>query len=55
MSDEWHQSFVEGRTTDVFDWLADTLGASMALVGLTLFFSKQRRQKADEHTDSPPA
>jgi VanZ family protein len=27
-SDEWHQSFVEGRSSDVFDWVADTLGAS---------------------------
>ena len=30
-SDEWHQSFVEGRTADVFDWVADTLGAMIAL------------------------
>ena len=26
-SDEFHQSFVPGRTMDVFDWLADTIGA----------------------------
>ncbi len=30
-SDEWHQSFVAGREADILDWLADTLGASMAL------------------------
>jgi len=29
VSDEFHQSFVEGRDADVWDWLADTLGASM--------------------------
>lgn len=32
MSDEWHQSFIEGRQTDVLDWLADCLGAFIALV-----------------------
>jgi VanZ family protein len=32
-SDEWHQSFVPGRFSDVFDWVADTLGAGVA-VGL---------------------
>ena len=26
-SDEWHQSFVPGRMSDIADWAADTLGA----------------------------
>jgi VanZ family protein len=26
-TDEWHQSFVPGRDSDVHDWLADTIGA----------------------------
>jgi len=26
-SDEWHQSFVPGRTSDFRDWLADAAGA----------------------------
>ena len=30
-SDEWHQSFVPGRSCDVFDWLADTLGGALAI------------------------
>jgi VanZ family protein len=30
-SDEWHQSFVPGRSTDIVDWLADTLGAAVAV------------------------
>lgn len=30
-SDEWHQSFVPGRSSDVFDWVADTLGATLAV------------------------
>ena len=33
VSDEWHQSFVPGRSSDVRDWIADTLGAALA-VGL---------------------
>ncbi len=31
ISDEWHQSFVEGRRPDVIDWVADTSGASLAV------------------------
>ncbi|MEQ1622460.1 MAG: VanZ family protein [Methylococcales bacterium] len=34
VSDEWHQSFVEGRSSDVMDWLADTSGAALAAVFL---------------------
>ena len=30
-SDEWHQSFVPGRMCDVNDWIADTLGAGLAI------------------------
>lgn len=30
-SDEWHQSFVPGRSSDVADWIADTLGAALAI------------------------
>ena len=30
-SDEWHQSFVPGRMCDVNDWIADTLGAALAI------------------------
>jgi VanZ family protein len=28
-TDEFHQSFVPGRSADVLDWLADTLGAAL--------------------------
>ena len=28
-SDEWHQAFVPLRSSDVHDWIADTLGAGM--------------------------
>jgi VanZ family protein len=30
-SDEWHQSFVPGRSMDLGDWIADTLGAGVAI------------------------
>src|SRR5687768_9994653 len=30
-SDEWHQSFVPGRSGEVGDWIADTLGAAVAV------------------------
>ncbi len=35
ISDEWHQSFIDGRQADVYDWLADSLGA--LLLTLTLW------------------
>jgi len=47
ISDEWHQSFVIGRSADVFDWLADTLGASLAAFFLWSI-SKPRRKKASK-------
>ena len=31
VSDEWHQSFVPGRTTQLADWIADTAGAALAI------------------------
>jgi len=31
ISDEWHQSFVPGRTASIWDWLADSLGAALAV------------------------
>jgi len=34
MTDEWHQSFVEGRDGSVFDWMADTLGSLLLTMTL---------------------
>jgi VanZ family protein len=31
-TDEWHQSFVPGRSSDVHDWYADAIGAGMGTV-----------------------
>ncbi len=42
LSDEFHQHFVPGRQTDVFDWLADTLGAILVVVALEKWLRKRR-------------
>ena len=31
VSDEWHQSFVPGRSSEVADWMADTIGGVIAV------------------------
>lgn len=31
ITDEWHQSYVPGRSSDPMDWVADTLGAALAV------------------------
>ncbi|MDD2738565.1 MAG: VanZ family protein [Methylomonas lenta] len=46
LSDEWHQSFVTGRTASVFDWLADSLGAALAVILLFRFSQKHRYRSA---------
>jgi VanZ family protein len=40
VSDEWHQSMVPGRNSDVRDWVADTIGAAF---GVTLYCFAARR------------
>jgi VanZ family protein len=35
VTDEWHQSFVPGRTPDVGDWLADAVGAAAGVIVAT--------------------
>ncbi len=36
-TDEWHQSFTPGRAVEVADWLADTLGAAVAVTAYILW------------------
>jgi VanZ family protein len=43
-TDEWHQSFVLGRSSDVWDWLADTVGASLAMLGFYVAKLKLAKQ-----------
>ncbi|MDR0290966.1 MAG: VanZ family protein [Treponema sp.] len=39
-SDEFHQYFVPGRDCDVWDWVADTLGAFAGALAVMLFMRK---------------
>lgn len=32
LTDEWHQSFTQGRSVELADWIADTLGAFLAMM-----------------------
>jgi VanZ family protein/UDP-2,3-diacylglucosamine pyrophosphatase LpxH len=42
-TDEWHQAFVPGRDCEVGDWIADTLGAVLALTAAYLPLAFTRR------------
>ena len=46
VSDEYHQSFVVGRSADVADWVADTAGSGLALLASWAWtiISKRARQ-----------
>ena len=57
-SDEWHQSFVPGRSVDLADWIADATG----VVAGVLFYHWLRRRAwrsaspvIDARTDSTPS
>ncbi len=47
ISDEWHQSYVQERDSDVLDWLADTFGALIALGTIQL---TKKRVKTERQT-----
>ena len=42
-ADEWHQGFIPGRSTDLADWRADSIGAA---AGAVLFALAHRRRAA---------
>jgi VanZ family protein len=44
ITDEFHQWFVPGRTADVYDWVADTIGASVG-VALVFIVARVMRRK----------
>lgn len=48
VSDEIHQSFVPGRSSDMTDWLADTVGALSAV--LVVSYSLRRWAKQEPNT-----
>lgn len=44
--DEWHQLFITGRSADVADWIADSVGAS---IGLTVSFLVMALRRRESH------
>jgi VanZ family protein len=51
VTDEWHQSFVDGRTADVMDFAADSAGAAVGAAalwswGIILRLRRDRRRPA---------
>jgi len=41
-SDEWHQSFVPGRSPELADWVADTVGALLAVLVAARLLGRRR-------------
>jgi len=48
LSDEWHQSFVVGRESELADWVADTSGSVLA-IGLLHKLRKELVIKGERH------
>jgi VanZ family protein len=44
VSDEWHQSFVIGRTSSAFDWMADTIGSLLTISAYYWYSSRPQNQ-----------
>jgi VanZ family protein len=49
-TDEWHQIFVPLRTSDVHDWMADTIGAAVAILLYALVRFYVGRVDLDAHS-----
>jgi len=47
VSDEFHQSFISERNSEVADWLADTLGAVMTSTGVYIYHHKRNESVAE--------
>ena len=43
-SDEWHQMFVPMRSSDVYDWLTDTLAGTIGAALSALMFRREHRR-----------
>ena len=48
VSDEFHQSFVRGRSPSTSDWVADAAGAAVAIVAVAIGARLVRRAKGRE-------
>jgi VanZ family protein len=47
-TDEFHQSFVPGRTASIYDVMLDTTGGAIALIAVALYPSSQERRYSDD-------
>ena len=47
ITDEFHQSFVAGRSPDPVDWVVDTLGALVATIVIALLLRHHRHRRED--------
>lgn len=52
-TDEWHQYFVPGRHCDLWDWVADAIGAALAVVMLTAL-ARRHAQTVEKKGALPP-
>ncbi len=46
-SDEWHQTFVSGRSATIDDWIADALGAAAAVVMIVTWAGARRARSRE--------
>jgi VanZ family protein len=44
-TDEWHQAYVPLRSSDIHDWLADSLGASVGAAAYWIVSTVSRRPR----------
>lgn len=53
VTDEFHQSFVPGRTPDILDWLVDTCAATLAasLTQVCVLHQSQRNSERSTNTE----
>lgn len=42
--DEWHQQFIPGRSMELLDWIADTLGAAVGAGAATILPMRRERR-----------
>jgi VanZ family protein len=42
-ADEWHQMYIEGRSADIRDWTADSIGG---LLGASIWLLRSRQRNA---------
>jgi VanZ family protein len=53
-SDEIHQGFVPGRSPEVWDWVADTLGSIAGVLAYFRFHRRRARAERGGTTSAPP-